>query len=61
MAAHSLSVVCNNTKHSISERMYINKKARERAKDRDAGLNNIIMFMPEWIYGYSYDNFSYRK
>ena len=29
--------------------MYMNKKARERAKDRDAGLNNIIMFMPEWI------------
>lgn len=30
--------------------MYMNKKARERAKDRDAGLNNIIMFMPEWIW-----------
>lgn len=29
--------------------MYMNKKAQERAKDRDAGLNNIIMFMPEWI------------
>lgn len=30
--------------------MYMNKKARERAKDRDAGLNNIIKFMPEWIW-----------
>lgn len=49
MAAHSLSVVCNKTKHSVSERMYMNKKARERAKDRDAGLNNIIMFMTAWI------------
>ena len=28
----------------------MNKKAQERAKDRDAGLNNIIMFMPEWIW-----------